>query len=270
MKEKMNHCMLLDCYKGMEKSYFTGTSGILLPYKNKSYYPEELQDKSRLAVYSLLFNSLEVNSSFYKIPREETVRRWSEETTDDFRFTFKLWKGITHQKELKFDPQDVARFLSVIDAIGQKKGGLLIQLPPSFKFASIGMLVELLDCIAQDKRSEKWQVCVEFRDLSWYREETFELLKSYEMHLVIHDKDMQGMRLQYADAKIIYMRFHGPNGDYKGSYSDSLLLEYSTYINEWIAAGKEVYTYFNNTIGAALPNLKTLASYITANKIFPA
>ncbi len=213
---------------------------------------------------------MEVNSSFYKIPREETVRRWSEETTDDFRFTFKLWKGITHQKELKFDPQDVARFLSVIDAIGQKKGCLLIQLPPSFKFASIGMLVELLDCIAQDKRSEKWQVCVEFRDLSWYREETFELLKSYEMHLVIHDKDMQGMRLQYADAKIIYMRFHGPNGDYKGSYSDSLLLEYSTYINEWIAAGKEVYTYFNNTIGAALPNLKTLASYITANKIFPA
>ena len=251
----------------MEQSYFSGTSGILLPYKNKSFYPEQLQDKSRLAVYSLLFNSLEVNSSFYKIPREETVRRWSQETTDGFRFTFKLWKGITHQKELKFDPQDIVRFLSVIDAVGQKKGCLLIQLPPSFKFTSIARLTELLDCIRQDKRSEAWQVCVEFRDPSWYREETLVLLKSYGMNLVIHDKDTQGMRLQYTDTEVIYMRFHGPDGDYKGSYEDSLLLEYSSYINSWIAEGKEVYTYFNNTIGAALANLNTLAKDVTTDKL---
>ncbi|MDR6737039.1 DUF72 domain-containing protein [Sphingobacterium sp. 2149] len=252
----------------MEHSYFSGTSGILLPYKNRSFYPEHLEGKSRLAVYSLLFNSLEVNSSFYKIPREETVRRWSEETADSFRFTFKLWKGITHQKELGFDPQDVVRFLSVIDAVSQKKGCLLIQLPPSCKFTSIGKLTELLDCISQDKRSEARQVCVEFRNDSWYREETLILLKSYGMHLVIHDKDTLGMRLQYTDTKIIYMRFHGPDGDYRGSYSDSVLKEYSTYINGWIAEEKEVYTYFNNTIGAAIENLNTLAKYITVGKAF--
>jgi len=252
----------------MEHSYFSGTSGILLPYKNRSFYPEHLEGKSRLAVYSLLFNSLEVNSSFYKIPREETVRRWSEETADSFRFTFKLWKGITHQKELGFDPQDVVRFLSVIDAVSQKKGCLLIQLPPSCKFTSIGKLTELLDCISQDKRSEAWQVCVEFRNDSWYREETLILLKSYGMQLVIHDKDTLGMRLQYTDTKIIYMRFHGPDGDYRGSYSDSVLKEYSTYINGWIAEEKEVYTYFNNTIGAAIENLNTLAKYITVGKAF--
>jgi len=252
----------------MEHSYFSGTSGILLPYKNRSFYPEHLEGKNRLAVYSLLFNSLEVNSSFYKIPREETVRRWSEETADSFRFTFKLWKGITHQKELGFDAQDVVRFLSVIDAVSQKKGCLLIQLPPSCKFTSIGKLTEPLDCISQDKRSEAWQVCVEFRNDSWYREETLILLKSYGMHLVIHDKDTLGMRLQYTDTKIIYMRFHGPDGDYRGSYSDSVLKEYSTYINGWIAEEKEVYTYFNNTIGAAIENLNTLAKYITVGKAF--
>lgn len=253
----------------MEQSYFSGTSGILLPYKNRSFYPDQLQGKSRLAVYSLLFNSLEVNSSFYKIPREETVRRWSEETTNSFRFTFKLWKGITHQKELRFDPQDVVKFLSVIDAVGQKKGCLLIQLPPSFKFTSIARLTELLDCISQDQRSKAWEVCVEFRNDSWYREETLILLKSYGMHLVVHDKDIRGMRLQYADTKIIYMRLHGPDGDYRGSYSDSMLREYSTYINSWIAEEKEVYVYFNNTIGAALANLNTLAKYIIARKASP-
>ncbi|WP_313267792.1 DUF72 domain-containing protein [Sphingobacterium sp.] len=253
----------------MEQSYFSGTSGILLPYKNRSFYPDQLQGKSRLAVYSLLFNSLEVNSSFYKIPREETVRRWCEETTDGFRFTFKLWKGITHQKELRFDPQDVVKFLSVIDAVGQKKGCLLIQLPPSFKFTSMERLTELLHFVSQDKRSEAWKVCVEFRNASWYREETLTLLKSYGMHLVVHDKDIRGMRLQYADTKIIYMRFHGPDGDYRGSYSDSVLKEYSTYINSWIAEEKEVYAYFNNTIGAALANLNTLAKYIIAGKASP-
>ncbi len=258
--------MRLNCYKDMEQSYFLGTSGILLPYKNRSFYPEQLAGKSRLTVYSLLFNSLEVNSSFYKIPREETVKRWSEETTDDFRFTFKLWKGITHEKELRFDPQDVVRFLSVIDGVGQKKGCLLIQLPPSFKFTSIGRLTELLDCISQDQRSKAWKVCIEFRNDTWYREETFILLKSYGMHVVVHDKDTRGMRLQYADTKIIYMRLHGPDGDYRGSYSDSVLKEYSIYINSWIAEEKVVYVYFNNTIGSALANLNTLTEYITASK----
>jgi len=258
--------MRLNCYKDMEQSYFLGTSGILLPYKNRSFYPEQLAGKSRLTVYSLLFNSLEVNSSFYKIPREETVKRWSEETTDDFRFTFKLWKGITHEKELRFDPQDVVRFLSVIDGVGQKKGCLLIQLPPSFKFTSIGRLTELLDCISQDQRSKAWKVCIEFRNDTWYREETFILLKSYGMHVVVHDKDTRGMRLQYADTKIIYMRLHGPDGDYRRSYSDSVLKEYSTYINSWIAEEKVVYVYFNNTIGSALANLNTLTEYITASK----
>ncbi len=266
MRKKMNHCIQFDCYNNMEQSYFSGTSGILLPYKNRSFYPKHLEGKSRLAVYSLLFNSLEVNSSFYKIPREETVRRWSEETADSFRFTFKLWKGITHEKELRFDPQDVVRFLSVIDGVGQKKGCLLIQLPPSCKFTSIGKLTALLDCISQDQRSEAWKVCIEFRNDSWYREETLTLLKSYGMHVVIHDKDTRGMRLQYTDTEIIYMRLHGPDGDYRGNYSDSVLREYSTYINSWIAEEKEVYVYFNNTIGSALANLNTLTEYITASK----
>ncbi|WP_454881186.1 DUF72 domain-containing protein [Sphingobacterium detergens] len=246
----------------MKVLYFSGTSGILLPYRNKSYYPKDLKDRSRLAVYSLLFNSLEVNSTFYKIPRKETVERWSQETSDSFRFTFKLWKGITHQKDLIFEPSDVIKFLDIIDSVDKKKGCLLIQLPPSTKFYSLNNLDKLLRCMATDKRSLDWQVCIEFRHQSWYRMETMALLNSYGMNLVLHDKDGSGINRQYTGNDMIYIRFHGPKGDYKGSYEDAVLYEYSGYIKEWLAEGKEVYAYFNNTIGAAIANLRTLEEYI--------
>ncbi|MCW8311392.1 MULTISPECIES: DUF72 domain-containing protein [Sphingobacterium] len=246
----------------MKGNYFSGTSGILLPYKNKNFYPKELQDKSRLSVYSLLFNSLEVNSSFYKMPRLETVERWSDETGPDFRFTFKLWKGITHQKDLMFDTDDVRKFLGVIQGAANKKGCLLVQLPPSAKFPSITNLDRLLGVIASDERSVGWQVCVEFRDDSWYREETEELLQSYNVHRVLHDKDGKGLSISRNGTGIVYIRFHGPNGDYRESYEDTLLYEYSSYINDCLAEGKTVYTYFNNTIGAAIANLRTLEGYI--------
>lgn len=113
----------------MNPLYFSGTSGILLPYKNKSFYPEALRHKSRLAVYSMLFNSLEVNSSFYKVPLSNTVRRWSEEVTDNFRFTFKLWRGITHTKGLVFNPGDVTNFMETINAIGEKKAAYWYNCP---------------------------------------------------------------------------------------------------------------------------------------------
>lgn len=246
----------------MDSLYFSGTSGILLPYKNKSFYPEDLQEKSRLAVYSLLFNSLEVNSSFYKIPRADTVKRWADEVTSGFRFTFKLWKGITHAKGLTFDPNNVAHFLKVIAAAGDKKGCLLIQFPPSVTINAVMHVNLLLETVLNDEYSKGWRVCVEFRHPSWYREDTFSMLNSYGATLVLHDKNSSGMQLSHSETDFIYLRFHGPNGNYRSSYEDDFLQEYSYYIKEWLTDGKEVYTYFNNTMGDAIQNLRLLSEYV--------
>lgn len=246
----------------MDASYYSGTSGILLPYKNKNFYPESFQGKSRLTVCSHLFNSLEVNSSFYKIPRQETVQRWSEEVTADFRFTFKLWRGITHAKGLSFDPQDVYQFMDVIAAVGDKKGCLLVQLPPSISLSYNTQVNHLLETIMKNDQSNGWRVCVEFRHESWYREETYQLLEDYGIASVIHDKHDRGIHLQDTVTPFVYVRFHGPDGNYKGSYEDAFLQEYSYYIKDWLDAKKEVYVYFNNTIGAAIDNLNTLSAYV--------
>lgn len=246
----------------MDTSIYFGTSGILLPYKNKSFYPEALREKSRLAVYSMLFDSLEVNSSFYKMPRENTVLRWSEETTAGFRFTFKLWKGITHTKALQFDPADVDRFINNIHVVGQKKACILIQLPPAIRFDSLPRLGALLEQMTAKGQSKGWHVGVEFRHPSWKRDETYKLLDSFGAAQVLHDKQGGELLFDAARMPFVYLRFHGPEGDYGGSYDDAFLYEYSHYIRDWFAAGKEIFVYFNNTMGNALANLNTLRSYV--------
>jgi uncharacterized protein YecE (DUF72 family) len=111
-------------------SYFSGLSGLQLPIP-KYLFPEPHQASSRLSYYATFFNSIEINSSFYKIPKTTTVARWAMQVPDDFRFTFKLFKDITHVKNLKFDPALVKQFIETISAVGDKKGCLLIQFPPS-------------------------------------------------------------------------------------------------------------------------------------------
>src|SRR4051812_48059362 len=78
--------------------FYCGTSNVELPVPNKTFFPPEFQEKSRLCYYSSLFNTVEINSSFYRIPLPRTVEKWSSEVTDDFLFTFKLWREITHGK----------------------------------------------------------------------------------------------------------------------------------------------------------------------------
>jgi uncharacterized protein YecE (DUF72 family) len=110
-------------------NYYSGISGLVLPVPNKTHYPAEFQDKSRLCYYASLFNSIEVNSSFYKVPQSKTVAKWVADVPASFKFTFKLWREISHVKGLAFNPADVQRFMQAIDTAGEKKGCLLDPVP---------------------------------------------------------------------------------------------------------------------------------------------
>lgn len=245
----------------MEGKFYSGTSGLILPYKNKSFYPLQYQEKSRLFFYGSLFNSIEINSSFYKPPQYKTVRKWTEDVPGDFKFTFKLWQEITHGKVRNIDDKEIENFIHTISGAGGKSGCLLVQFPPSLKFSGYAWAKELLASI-QKANNKKWHIALEFRDTSWYRDETYQLLHDSGAGLVYHDKKGSQSPLEEIDAAFIYLRFHGPEGDYRGSYEDALLYEYAGYIREWMANGKDVYCYFNNTMGDAIGNLKQLSNYI--------
>lgn len=240
---------------------YTGASGLVLPVPNKRLYPANFQDKSRLCYYSSLFNSLEINSSFYKLPMASTVKKWVENVPADFRFTFKLWKQITHNKPFTFNPQDVELFFSRIEPAEDKNGCVLVQFPPSLTIKNIKELQYLLNIIAEFNRGQ-WNIALEFRDRSWYQPAVMDLLEEHKGSLVIHDIPASATPLPDTPSDIVYLRFHGPNGGYRGSYSDAHLYEYASYVKEWKAEGKEIYVYFNNTMGDAVNNLISFNGFL--------
>jgi uncharacterized protein YecE (DUF72 family) len=252
----------------MSKSYYAGLSGLQLPVP-KYRFPEPHQASSRLTYYATFFNSIEINSSFYKIPRLATIAKWAAQVPDQFKFTFKLFKEITHAKNLNFNSADVAQFMENISAVGDKKGCLLVQFPPSLTNDHINRLDKLLNAIQQVDPTQLWKVAVEFRSGSWYNEDVYELLNFYNATMVIHDKGASATPRSDLQSELIYVRFHGPAGNYRGSYTDDFLGEYESYINEWLEDGKTVYVYFNNTMGEAFQNLRTLNDFAHARPFAP-
>jgi uncharacterized protein YecE (DUF72 family) len=241
--------------------YYCGLSGLQLPTP-RYLYPEAYQKSSRLTYYSTFFNSIELNSIFYKLPREITVKKWADQVSTDFRLTFKLSKDITHVKDLNFKSSDISDFLRTITAVGEKKGCILIQFPPRLTTTNVHQLQNLLYVIRSDERTAGWRLAVEFRNGAWYYPDVFDLLDEYGVSLVIQDMPKSATPSIEQAVDVIYVRFHGPTGNYRGSYSSDYLREYAGYIREWLMAYKTVYVYFNNTAGDAFNNLATLNSFL--------
>ena len=246
-------------------NFYSGLSGLQLPIP-KYKFPPEYQKTSRLFYYSTIFNSIEINSSFYKIPLKTTVKKWSESVNHPFTFTFKLFRDITHVKDLKFDRSDVSKFMDAISDVGSKKGCLLVQFPPSLKVKSIHEVGKLVEYIRKIDPSEQWRVALEFRDRSWYSDDLYSLLAAYNCTLVIQDIPASSTPFTLL-SQSVYVRFHGPTGNYRGSYDHAFLNEYAGYIKDWLNEGRAVYVYFNNTMGTAFGDLMALNKAVVAPEV---
>ena len=246
---------------GFKSHFYSGLSGLQLPIP-KYLFPPPFENVSRLTYYATIFNSIEFNSSFYKIPKPATVAKWAASVPEQFRFTFKMWKEITHNKGLNFKEEDVVTFFNSINAVNGKKGCLLVQFPPSLGSENIGQLGNLLSCIIKSDPERDWTIAVEFRNNSWYQEEVYELLDFYKTTIVTQDIPKSATPTLDQETNFIYLRFHGPTGNYRESYSEDFLREFAAQINECIEEGKTVYSYFNNTMGDAFNNLKTLNRFV--------
>ena len=241
--------------------FYSGISGVDLPVP-RSQYPLEFKEKSRLQYYASLFNSIEINSIFYKLPRHSTVANWAAAVPDNFRFTFKVSKSITHVKGLDFAAKNVDDFIATVGNIGDKKGCLLAQFPPSLTIENINQLQKLLETLGEATENKNWKIAVEFRNSSWYEREVYELLEEFNVSMVIHDIPKSATPMGKVKANFIYLRFHGPEPRYRGDYNDDVLKRYATYIKGWLEEKMIVYLYFNNTAGAAVKNLQTLNGYV--------
>ncbi len=241
--------------------FFIGTSNITLPVANKKEFPEAFKGSSRLTYYASLFNTVEINSTFYKIPRAKTIIRWTEEVPREFRFTFKLNREITHDKERVCNPVVIKNFMQIINNVETQKGCLLVQFP-----ASVHHNPSYLECLlfTINEHNQSWKVCIEFRHPSWYNDTIFQLLSRYGSTLVIHDMFTSILSQEELDTGFVYLRFHGPAGDYRGGYNPDMLDRCSAKIATSILQGKMVFAYFNNTMGNALSDALTLQKLVAA------
>ena len=238
-----------------------GLSNVHLP-GNKSSFPPDYQLKSRLHYYSSIFDTVEINSCFYKTPLLSTYEKWSLDVPADFQFTLKLSKEVTHAKDLQSDIACMEKFMQSSRGTGNKKGCLLVQFPGKIDLEHFQKVEEILRELSGHDPQNEWRKAVEFRNTSWYTGETWELLDEYGATMVMHDKSKAKMFESKGHANFAYLRFHGPKGDYRDSYSDDFIKSKAGEIIGWAAEGKDVYVYFNNTAGNAFENALSLKSML--------
>jgi uncharacterized protein YecE (DUF72 family) len=237
-------------------SIHIGTSGWHYEGWSGIFYPVEMKERDYLSFYSTVFRTVEINSSFYHLPLKSTFARWKDAVPGDFIFAVKASRYITHQKKLKDSERPLSRFLENAEGLGNKLGIILFQLPPGWNF-NPERLKEFIENLPA-----KHRYAFEFRDRSWINERTLKLLESHRIAFCIYD--MSGYTTpKEVTSDQVYIRFHGSEGPYQGSYSDHTLQEWAIDILKWSGKGIEVYCYFNNDrAGYAVKNTKRLMEII--------
>lgn len=161
----------------------TGTSGYSYKEWLGPFYPEKLPATAMLRYYAEHFATVEINNTFYRMPSESILARWEEEVPDNFAFTLKAPRRITHVKRLHDVASEVTEFLRRAAALGNKLGVLLFQLPPFLK-KDVARLRDFLGTLPSDSR-----VAFEFRNASWHDEDVYDALRSRGAMLCVTDTD---------------------------------------------------------------------------------
>jgi uncharacterized protein YecE (DUF72 family) len=248
---------------GMDrKRIHIGTSGWSYNHWGKGvFYPPELRPEDWLAFYARHFHTVEINNSFYHLPKRETFEKWRDAVPDGFTFAVKVSRFVTHMKKLSDPALSMTKFLENASALGRKLGPLLFQLPPFWK-KNVGRLEDLL--LYLDGQSLVVNpVCVfEFRNGTWLSDDVFEVLHRYGAHLCLSDWPELSVEDPHG-AATIYLRRHGPGVRYASGYTDTMLKRDAKRIWQWAEEGKEIYGYFNNDAeGWAVRDAKRLARLV--------
>jgi uncharacterized protein YecE (DUF72 family) len=232
--------------KKAEPELRIGTSGWHYDGWWGPFYPEEVKKKDALDYYASQFNSVELNAPFYRLPTNAAVRNWCETVPEDFRFTWKASRYITHWKRLMVDDRSLGLLDDRTSELRGKLGPILFQLHPQMKLdrERLAGFLKRLD------RGRRYSV--EFRNESWYEPSILQLLEAENVSLCISDHaDAPAPREVTADW--VYVRNHGPSGRYHGSYNDEALADWAKDIRKWRGQGREVWCFFDNDVKSAAP-----------------
>ncbi len=212
-----------------------------------------------LAYYCERFDTVELNNSFYHLPKTSSLEAWRDSTPAGFCFAAKGSRFLTHMKKLKDPEQGLRRFLDAIEVLEHKLGPILFQLPPNWEL-DLDRLANFIRFLPREHR-----YAFEFRNASWSVPEVYDLLARHNIAYCIFHLAGEQSPLQVT-ADFTYVRLHGPGGKYQGSYSDKALNEWAARVGKWRRELKAIYVYFDNDqAGYAAQNALRLKELIKAS-----
>ncbi|MBN1152287.1 MAG: DUF72 domain-containing protein [Dehalococcoidia bacterium] len=237
----------------MKQRVLVGCSGWQYAHWRGVLYPDGLPQRRWLQHYSATFPTVEVNSTFYRLPAEETLLRWLTFVNAGFVFAVKGSRFVTHMRRINGVKAAVAEFCARVRILGDALGPVLWQLPPSLSRDEV-LLRQFVEVLPAQMRH-----AIEFRHESWWRPEVFGLLHDYGIALCL--VDMPGACCPITStAPFVYVRFHGPERLYGGRYSESALALWATQLTSVAGAATDLYVYFNNDDeGFAVENALTMS-----------
>ena len=224
-------------------------------------YPEKLPQRLWFQHYATLFDSAEINNTFYRLPPPSTVEKWAAQAPEGFVYALKLGQFGSHRMKLKDAVSWLPNHLDRAERLGPSLGPTLVQLPPRWK-RNVERLDEFLTVAPTTMR---W--AVELREPSWLHDDVFEVLRRHGAALCIHDLLERHPWERTADWT--YVRFHGPDAlvrKYWGRYGPDRLRGPADRMRRWLDEGIDVHAYFNNDYcGYAVEDATWLRSAVTAS-----
>jgi uncharacterized protein YecE (DUF72 family) len=218
-----------------------GCSGWNYGHWRERVYPKGLPPKRWLEHYAGLFDTVEINNTFYRLPTVSAVRGWVEQSPPGFLFAVKASRYLTHLKRLTDLGPGLERFYERIDPLvrSPKMGPILWQLPGNFH-RDDERLGSALAALPSGRH------CFEFRHESWFVPEVYDLLRERGIALVIGDTPKRRFQTHELTADWTFVRFHYGWRGRNGNYSDREIDEWAERIDAWRQAGAGVYAYYNN------------------------
>lgn len=223
-------------------------------------YPAELKSAERLSYYANHFNATEINSSFYHFTMAKTIEKWLSQTPSNFKFAPKLHQEITHNRKFQDAEEPMQKFMSRYMLMGDRLGPVLVQIVGSFRYDRLTAesfyrtLIELYPV---------QEFALEARHVSWFTDESLDLLRDYNITMVIASAGKRFPGIEVTTTNTAYLRLHGDEKLYASAYSDEKLERYAYMTKDWLENGKNVWIFFNNTIlGNAATNANKLRDMI--------
>lgn len=244
---------------------FIGTSGWAYREWQGRFYPPGLKAEAYLAHYVSHYNALELNGTAYRTPSLATIQRWSATMPSGFTAAVKLSHAITHFQRLRDTEALLKEFIARVRLLGDHRGPVLAQLPPGFAPDHV-RLRDFLATARAVMADPQWPLVIEFRHPDWITDRTEAILNDADACWCLADMPVCPVTRSTSGATILYLRRHGTDGKYRGSYDDHALQQDADLLCEWAARGVPTYAFFNNTAdGAAVHDARRL-QYLVAGR----